>query len=508
MAAGNGGIPQKISFPLSPAATLGGTNGFGSHAPSALGPQTIPEDVMGEHRDIDSDRDQGALDKDINDFLVKAKRDLQRQGHQAMDFKVPRILGASTKRVGVAAGALSPRGATLAAEGAPTMKGNIEPIKRGQQSLAAGFQSDFARRLAEEFDIDNVIEKADQKEEASEINDLDSMASFQLSVNQYNYEINSQSQASNVGAREVAAQTLDENVLNIPGVGQGDGEALITSDSDFDEAAEVAGHGPQGMARTTTAALAAGAGEKATATQKHVSRAFKKMLSLSYSRGTPGEVQRNERSVDGGSTKYEGKSAAQQDFDVNSESFEIESRYKKKKARRRTMSKAYKEDDPEANALQELLAGQTDITHGLGLPGGDARQLEECVSTKRPADPYRAMDPLTQKVEIQKDLAYAGTSQGDVLQQRQVEKEKTALHRTNHFMKLPAGLRAPLADAHEDRQYVKNVWAPHQQKFEYRVQLATTEEEEASPDEDEIQAQEQPYFTATRINYLPQTTQV
>ena len=231
------------------------------------------------------------------------------------------------------------------------------------------------------------------------------------------------------------------------------------------------------------------------------------MLSLNYSRGTPREVPKNERSVDG-STKYEGKSAAQQDFDVNSESFEIESRYKRKRARRRNMSKAYKEDDLEANALQELLAGQTDITHGLGLPSGDARQLEEYVSTKKPADPYRAMDPLTHKVEIQKDLAYAGTSQGDVLQQRQVEKEKTALHRMNHFVKLPADLRRPLVDEHEDKQCVKNVWAPHQQKFEYRVQLATTEEEEESPNEDEIQAQEQPYFTATRINYLPQTKQV
>jgi hypothetical protein len=133
---------------------------------------------MGEHRDVDSDKDQDKLDKDINDFLLKAKVDLQRQGHNAMDFKVPRIVGASTKRDGAPAGALSPTGATPAAEGAPTMKGNIEPIKRGQQSLATGFQSDFARRLAEEFDIDNVIEKADQKEKASDINDLDSMASF------------------------------------------------------------------------------------------------------------------------------------------------------------------------------------------------------------------------------------------------------------------------------------------------------------------------------------------
>jgi hypothetical protein len=33
---------------------------------------------MGEHRDVDSDKDQDKLDKDINDFLLKAKVDLQR----------------------------------------------------------------------------------------------------------------------------------------------------------------------------------------------------------------------------------------------------------------------------------------------------------------------------------------------------------------------------------------------------------------------------------------------
>jgi len=88
-------------------------------------------------------------------------------------------MGASTKKV-AASGAptlMSPSG-SQAAEGAPTMKGNIEPLKRGQQSLVSGFQSEFAKRLAEEFDIDKVIEKADQKDKASEINDMDSMASF------------------------------------------------------------------------------------------------------------------------------------------------------------------------------------------------------------------------------------------------------------------------------------------------------------------------------------------
>jgi hypothetical protein len=85
-----------------------------------------------------------------------------------------------------------------------------------------------------------------------------------------------------------------------------------------------------------------GAGAK-----KHISRAFKKMLSLSYAIGTtPRDPQ--ERSNDGGSTKYEGKSMAQQvDFDVMSanSAFEIESKYKKKTAMRKNINKIYKEDD-------------------------------------------------------------------------------------------------------------------------------------------------------------------
>lgn len=96
-----------------------------------------------------------------------------------MDFKVPKIMGTSMKKV-------TPSGATTlmsptnaqATDGAPTMKGNIEPLKKNQMGLVAGFQSEFAKRLAEEFDIDKVIDKDQQKEKASEIGDIDSMASF------------------------------------------------------------------------------------------------------------------------------------------------------------------------------------------------------------------------------------------------------------------------------------------------------------------------------------------
>ena len=96
------------------------------------------------------------------------------------------------------------------------------------------------------------------------------------------------------------------------------------------------------------------------------------------------------------------------------------------------------------------------------------------------------MDPLTHKVIIAGDLAYAGTSQADVFQQRQVDKDKMSLYRVNNFMKIPKDLRNPMKEEHENKQFVKNVWEPYQQKFVYKVQLETTEEDEFSLNEDEI----------------------
>ena len=49
-----------------------------------------------------------------------------------------------------------------------------------QQNMTNKFQSNFSKKLAEELDIDNIIPKVDQKDQAS-IGDhieIDSMASF------------------------------------------------------------------------------------------------------------------------------------------------------------------------------------------------------------------------------------------------------------------------------------------------------------------------------------------
>ena len=44
----------------------------------------------------------------------------------------------------------------------------------------------------------------------------------------------------------------------------------------------------------------------------------------------------------------------------------------------------------------------------------DIRQLEEFISTKPPRDPFKDIDPLTQKVDISEGVHYHGTSYPDI----------------------------------------------------------------------------------------------
>jgi hypothetical protein len=53
----------------------------------------------------------------------------------------------------------------------------------------------------------------------------------------------------------------------------------------------------------------------------------------------------------------------------------------------------------------------------------------------------------------------------------------------------------------QEKPFVKSVWEPYQQKTFYQIEYETSDEDE-SPNEDEIQAQEQPFYTPTRIGYL------
>jgi hypothetical protein len=112
-----------------------------------------------------SDQDHERLDLDIQDFLKKSKIDMQRKGVNTKDFRIPKTIDTSAKK--------DIRNVTApnffhmpSQEGGPTMKGNIEPVKKGfwNPSITNGFN----KKLAEEFDIDNVIPKDDQKEKVSD----------------------------------------------------------------------------------------------------------------------------------------------------------------------------------------------------------------------------------------------------------------------------------------------------------------------------------------------------
>lgn len=140
-----------------------------------VGTNVIVEDVHGEHRDDLSEKEQDKLDRDIQEFLMKSKIDMQRQGVNTKDFRIPKNINTSMKKEVMNVPSLN-NGIN---DGGPTMKGNIGSVKKvARQTQQTNLQSNFSKRLAEEFDIDNVIPKSDQKDQVSDGNEIDSMASF------------------------------------------------------------------------------------------------------------------------------------------------------------------------------------------------------------------------------------------------------------------------------------------------------------------------------------------
>ena len=101
------------------------------------------------------------------------------------DFRIPKTINTSAKKEVMNVSNLN--GVT---DGGPTMKGNIGAVKMMQNSVSNGFhKNNFSLRLAEELDIDNVIPKDDQKDQVSvDKGDIDSMASFQLSLDKLVYD--------------------------------------------------------------------------------------------------------------------------------------------------------------------------------------------------------------------------------------------------------------------------------------------------------------------------------
>jgi hypothetical protein len=147
--------------------------------------------------------------------------------------------------------------------------------------------------------------------------------------------------------------------------------------------------------------------------KKDVTKTFKKMLTSNHNRSNTsdaGKITNNNVDHTNESTKYEG-SIARQEFDLLTQShLEIESKYRKKTAKKTMISKVYKEDNVDLNYLEDKFENNEAVNSKKQTNKNDIRQLEEFVSTKRPKDQFRDLDPLTQKVEIAQNKKYSGTS--------------------------------------------------------------------------------------------------
>lgn len=99
----------------------------------------------------------------------------------------------------------------------------------------------------------------------------------------------------------------------------------------------------------------------------------------------------------------------------------------------------FKNEDPlEENYLEDKFKNKPDnINSMMKTNKDDIRQLEEFISTKRPKDPFKDLDPLTQKVDISVGIPYKGTSQNDIFAQRIKEAEKKNYLIQNNYIKLP-----------------------------------------------------------------------
>lgn len=145
------------------------------------------------------------------------------------------------------------------------------------------------------------------------------------------------------------------------------------------------------------------------------------------------------------STQYAGSQQNQygNEFDNQTQISEIESKFARKKAnnhhQKLLKAKIYKNEDPiEENYLEDKFKNRPEnINQMMKTNKDDIRQLEEFISTKRPKDPFKDLDPLTQKVDISIGIPYKGTSQNDIFFQRLKEAEKRNFLVQNSYIKLP-----------------------------------------------------------------------
>ena len=120
------------------------------------------------------------------------------------------------------------------------MKGNIGPTKKlaiDSTSSYANQQKKLFSKMAEEFDIDKVIPRAQQNIKTQQEDIAYSDGSFNLSIN--NDDIESQfAHSENAGHANTAFVNKMSRIADIPGLDNDEGSSgLITSDSQFEVAA-------------------------------------------------------------------------------------------------------------------------------------------------------------------------------------------------------------------------------------------------------------------------------
>jgi hypothetical protein len=99
----------------------------------------------------------------------------------------------------------------------------------------------------------------------------------------------------------------------------------------------------------------------------------------------------------------------------------------------------------------------------------DMKYLQEYISTKRPKDPFKDLDPLTQKVDITAGLAYHGTSNADVFNLRLLKQNENQPLDENHFLKLPPEKTPPIDPDFVDNSTLVPQFEPFQGKVVYEI---------------------------------------
>lgn len=120
------------------------------------------------------------------------------------------------------------------------MKGNIGPTKKlaiDSTGTFANQQKKLFSKMADEFDIDKVIPRAQQTTKTKQENIAYSEGSFNLSIN--NDDIESQyAHSENAGHGNTVFANRMSKLADIPGLDNDAGSSgLITSDSQFEVAA-------------------------------------------------------------------------------------------------------------------------------------------------------------------------------------------------------------------------------------------------------------------------------